>query len=334
MARLSEFPRVSFLLLTLNGGEGVRRCLESVKKQIYPKEKIEIIVIDNGSSDDSVKIAKEYTDKVFVNYQNAYKNRADGMRMATGEFVFMMLEQDIELKSKNFIEFMISPLLKNDRLVASFTRDYPRQDQPWITRFISYNPIQADPLLEFLTPSLESTIIEKKDEYSIARFVTGRIPMATHMFFRVSALKRTPVWTQEKDFDHDTIVKLVKSGYELFAYVPGAGTYHNHAKNLRQLLRKRIRNLENHFFPQSDKTQFAYINKKGDILRLFYWIIYANLLIPALLKGVWKFIKFKDWVLLLEPFITIIITDTVLFYFLRKPQGRKIIERWLEKFIS
>lgn len=327
---ISKLPKVSFTLLTLNDEKGVEKCLESVKKQVYPKDKIEIIVIDNGSTDKSVKVARRYTKKVFINRQNPYKNRAEVMRMATGEFVFMTLEQDIELKSRYFIRDMISPLLEDKKLIASFTREYPRRNQSWITRFLSYNPIQADPLFEFLSPSLESTLVEKKENYFLAKFTLGKIPMATHMFFRVSDIKKTPVWNQEKDFDHDTIVKIVKSGYNFFAYIPSAGTYHNHAKSFRQFLSKRIRNLERHFFPFYSTTQFNYVSKKRDILKLFYWVIYANLIIPATLKGIWKSIKFRDWVLLTEPFVTVVLTDRILIHFLLSPKGRQILFGWLK----
>ena len=143
---MTNWPKVSLTMFTLNGGKGVERCLESVRKQVYPKDKIEIIVIDNNSTDDSVDIAKKYTNKIVVNSRDGYLNRAEAMRMATGDFVFMILEQDIELRSKYFLQKMVSPLIKDERLVASFTRDYPRRDQPWVTRFISYHPIQCDPL--------------------------------------------------------------------------------------------------------------------------------------------------------------------------------------------
>ena len=328
-----KFPKVTFVLLTLNDEKGVEKCLESVKKQNHPKNKIEIIVIDNDSIDKTREVARRYTKKVLVNHEDPYKNRADAMRMATGDFVFMMLEQDIELKSENFIRDMITPLLQNQNLVASFTRDYPRRDQSWITRFLSYNPIQADPLFEFLTPSLDSTLIEERKDYFIAKFTSEKIPMTTHMFFRTSDLKKTPVWNQEKDFDHETIVKLVKAGYNFFAYVPSAGTYHNHAKDFNQFLSKRIRNLENHYFPFNKTTKFNYVGGKKDVLKLFYWVIYANLVFPATIKGLWKFIKYRDLVLLLEPFVTIAVTDVVLIHFLKKSRGRKILAKWIAKII-
>lgn len=323
------WPKISLVLLTLNGSQGVKICLDSVKKQVYPKDKIEIIVIDNGSSDNSVEIAKKYTKKVNINHKNAYENRADGMRMAKGDFVFMMLEQDLELRGRNFIQKMVRPLIKDERLVASFTREYPRKDQPWVTRFISYHPSQCDPLFEFLTPSIDRTILERKNGYFLCKFIPGEIPPVSRMLYRVSYMKKTDAWNQKKDFDHDTVIAAVKRGYDLFAYVPSAGIYHHHAKDLRQLINKRIRNLNNHYFPYQDKTEYKWFNSnsKLSILKLVIWIIYANLFLPAFLRGIWRFLKFRDPVLLLEPVVTITTTDMIFWTFLTSQVGRRILSQ-------
>ncbi|MEK7450813.1 MAG: glycosyltransferase [Patescibacteria group bacterium] len=332
---MTNWPKVSLTMFTLNGGKGVERCLESVRKQVYPKDKIEIIVIDNNSTDDSVDIAKKYTNKIVVNSRDGYLNRAEAMRMATGDFVFMILEQDIELRSKYFLQKMVSPLIKDERLVASFTRDYPRRDQPWVTRFISYHPIQCDPLFEYLTPSLESTIVEKKQNYFICKFIEGKTPPVTHMLFRVSALKKSGVWEQERDADHDTVIKLIKFGYNLFAYVPDAGDYHYHAKNLKELIRKRIRNLNRHYFIYHETTQYKWvdINNKQEVIKMIIWILYANSLIFPAIRGFIRFIKYKDWALLLEPVIAVSVTDVLLWTFLRNKAGRKIITNSLRSLI-
>lgn len=322
-----KWPKVSLTLFTLNGGKGVERCLESVRKQVYPKDKIEIIVIDNNSTDNSVDIAKKYTKKIIIDSKDIYLNRADGMRMATGEFVFMVLEQDMELRSGHFIQKMIRPLIEDEKIAASFTREYPKKDQPWVTRFISYNPAQCDPLLEYLTPSIESTIIDKRKDYFICKYISEKIPPVTHMFFRVSALKKSGVWKQKRDDDHDTVIKLIKHGYNLFAYVPDAGDYHYHAKNLKELIQKRIRNLNRHYFIYHKTTEYKWVdvNNKKEIIRMIMWFLYANSLVLPTIRGIIRFIKYKDWALLLEPVIVICTTDVLLWTFLKNKEGRKII---------
>lgn len=333
---MEKYPKISLVFPVLNGGGGVRRCLESVKKQKYPKDGIEIIVIDNGSKDNSVEIAKQYTRHVYVSLKNVYENRADGMRKATGEYIYMTLEQDMELRSKYFIQKMIKPLLRNPNIVASFTREYPRKDQPWVTRFISYHPVQCDPLFEFLTPSIKSTIIKKEKGYFLCRYTVGKIPPTTHMLFRKSYLKKTPVWEQKKDFDHDTILSLVDSGYNLFAYVPSAGDYHYHAKDLKELIGKRVRNLKHHYFPEQGSLKYKWLNESNrwNLVRLMFWVVYVNLFFPELIRGIVRFLKYRDWVLLMQPIMAITITDAVLFRFLINSTGRRIIFSQFRKLLG
>ena len=56
-------PELSIIILTFNNSRQIIPCLESIFK-FYMKEltdgKLELLVIDNQSSDDTVKIAREY----------------------------------------------------------------------------------------------------------------------------------------------------------------------------------------------------------------------------------------------------------------------------------
>ena len=53
-----DFPLVSIIVPNWNGKDDVLECLYSVRKQQYPKDKLEIIIIDNGSTDGSQKEIK------------------------------------------------------------------------------------------------------------------------------------------------------------------------------------------------------------------------------------------------------------------------------------
>ncbi len=56
---------VSVIVTTKNEEKNIANCLKSIKGQSYPQEKIQIIVVDNNSSDSTTKIAKRFTDKVY-----------------------------------------------------------------------------------------------------------------------------------------------------------------------------------------------------------------------------------------------------------------------------
>ena len=62
-----NLPEMSALsVIKLNEGKNLHDTFSAVRAMDYPQEKIELIYVDTGSDDNSVAIAGEYTDKVFV----------------------------------------------------------------------------------------------------------------------------------------------------------------------------------------------------------------------------------------------------------------------------
>ncbi len=60
---MEKSPLVSIIIACKNNWKYIQESLESVKNQTYPN--IELIIVDNFSSDWTFEIAKEYTDKVY-----------------------------------------------------------------------------------------------------------------------------------------------------------------------------------------------------------------------------------------------------------------------------
>ena len=52
-------PLVSVIMPTYNSGKTVRMSLESIKNQNFDKNLVEILVVDGGSVDNTIDIAKE-----------------------------------------------------------------------------------------------------------------------------------------------------------------------------------------------------------------------------------------------------------------------------------
>lgn len=321
-----KWPKVSFVLLTFNGGDGVRTSIESVKKQDYPKNKIEIVVVDNGSTDDSVAIAKNLGARVFIEPKGTlYSNWVVGLHEVTGEYMFY-LEQDIILRGKNFIKEMIKPMLKDTRLMATLTREYPRRDMHWVTKFLSYHYSQCDPLLEFLFDKLESKFVEDHKNYKVCKF-DEKLQPACRMFYRIEYLKKTPNWAAKNYFDHDFVINCVRSGFPYFGYVPEPGYYHYHVRDFKHFLQKRVRNMHMHYFDYYDKSDYITLNTKdrSQVIKIIAFTIYANSFVLPAIRGFFRFLQHRDWVLLTEPVITIGVTDTLLFAFLKDKRGRKFI---------
>jgi len=101
---MNNNPLVSIIIPTINSEEFLRKCLTSIKKQSY--KNIEIIIVDGGSSDNTLKIAKDFNSKVYEYkpkvkpgvFDAPYK-RNFGVKKAKGRYVYYV-DTDMELGNK------------------------------------------------------------------------------------------------------------------------------------------------------------------------------------------------------------------------------------------
>jgi len=100
--RFVKFPLVSVIVTTKNEQANIQNCLESIKNQnLNSQSPVEIIVVDNNSTDNTVKIAKRYTDKVFNFEPERSAQRNFGIKKANGKYI-LYLDADMIL-SENLI---------------------------------------------------------------------------------------------------------------------------------------------------------------------------------------------------------------------------------------
>ena len=89
--------RVSVVVTTKNEAANIGHCLASAAAQDIPREELELIVVDNGSTDDTKAIARQYADLVFDKGPERSAQRNFGMLdVATGRYV-MFLDADMIL---------------------------------------------------------------------------------------------------------------------------------------------------------------------------------------------------------------------------------------------
>jgi len=62
--KLMEAPLVSVIIPVFNGAAHLERALESVCRQTYPLSHLEVIVVDDGSTDGSARLAAGFTDRL------------------------------------------------------------------------------------------------------------------------------------------------------------------------------------------------------------------------------------------------------------------------------
>ena len=122
---LKSFPRVSVVIPVHNGARSLGTTIESLRSQTYPRRQIEVIVVDNGSIDD--------TERAFVEQQwqntlgslqwvsiptqgKAWALNA-GIYFASGEYI-ANLDCDVELHP-NAITSMVKAFEADPRMAAA-----------------------------------------------------------------------------------------------------------------------------------------------------------------------------------------------------------------------
>lgn len=94
-------PLVSVIIPTYNRADLVVEAVRSVLSQTY--ERIEIIVVDDGSTDSTGEMLSEYEDKIKYIYQERSersKARNEGVRRAEGDYIAFLDSDDIWLPLK------------------------------------------------------------------------------------------------------------------------------------------------------------------------------------------------------------------------------------------
>lgn len=120
--------RISVCMATYNGGKYLREQMDSILNQdlsAYPDAELEVVVSDDGSTDDTITILESYKDERIKVYQHkchrqhcynkaAYactENFGYAMEKATGDFIFLSDQDDIWYPWK--VARQLSVLLNN-----------------------------------------------------------------------------------------------------------------------------------------------------------------------------------------------------------------------------
>jgi len=97
---IQKLPRVSFCIPTFNNEDTIEECLFSIASQKYPD--FEIIIVDGYSNDNTINIAKKYTDKIFFDRGVVGRARQKSIQEADGE-ILAIFDSDIVIPYENWL---------------------------------------------------------------------------------------------------------------------------------------------------------------------------------------------------------------------------------------
>jgi len=98
---------VSVTIVTYNSGRFIKRCLESVLEQQYPN--IEVVVVDNASTDGTVDILEQFADRcrIYYNEDNLGFAAAQNQAIAIGRGDWVLTLNPDVLLNPDFISELV-----------------------------------------------------------------------------------------------------------------------------------------------------------------------------------------------------------------------------------
>jgi glycosyltransferase involved in cell wall biosynthesis len=300
------FPHISIIIATYNSERTLDHCLFSIREQRYPQEKIEIILVDAGSTDKTIEIGKKYKCKIINKKEvGAEAAKAYGVKAAKGELIADFGSDNI-LPEKNWLKKIIRPLIDNNDIIASYPLRYAyRKNDTVFNRYVALFGVN-DPIPFYLGKAdrqsylynnyeLKGKIVKEKIShqdthvrrlmrnfsYFIVEFDTNNLPTvgANGFVIRKKILQKAKV-EPENYFHIDVVYDLVKMGYNKFAVVD-TSIIHDTADTLFSLLKKRSNYFSKLYLKKKDKRRY-HIVSSSDYLKLGLFIFYSLTFIQPL----------------------------------------------------
>lgn len=131
-------PQLSIIILTHNSEELIDRCIQSITSQSYPREKFEIIVVDDGSTDNSVKLAKKAGADKVIETKPCSLSRARNIGVENSEAdLFAFIDSDCEAKDE-WVRVIIKELQTVSALSGPIHNGNPQSLVAWSEYFVEF----------------------------------------------------------------------------------------------------------------------------------------------------------------------------------------------------
>lgn len=122
LKKIKKWPKVSIVVPCYNEEENIEKTLASLLKADYPKNKLEILVVDDDSKDKTYQIAKKIAKKhkQIKVFRKRHGGKADsvnyGIEKSKGQLV-MVLDADT-IPARNALKIMVREIMGSKKIMA------------------------------------------------------------------------------------------------------------------------------------------------------------------------------------------------------------------------
>ena len=311
-----SLPTISVATPSFNSAKILDKCLRLVRQQNYPQEKIEIVLGDGGSTDNTLEVAKKYGARVISipqEKQHAEYNRGVAYNNATGKFV-LTLDSDNFLPDKNWLRRMVRPLLENPKMVATntcyyhYSKKYVLMDR-YFALFGTSEPLpyylhKADRMPQTSKAwSLTGKAIDKGG-YFLVKFSKDprKFPSigTNGCLMRRNLVNKYADTRAEHHYPIDVMFDVAKSGHNIFGFVKTSIIHLTHSKGLWKFMKRRKEFVEMYHFEDTKKRRWSVV-LPGDELGVALFVVYSLTLVKPLTDSLIGFIRIPDVAWFVHP---------------------------------
>lgn len=324
-----SLPTISVVTATYNSAKTLGKCLQAVREQDYPQEKIEIVLGDGGSTDGTLEIARKFAARVLnipKEKQHAEYNRGVAFNEAKNELV-LILDHDNFMPYKTWIKDMVAPLLENPEMVATETAYYDyNPDYGLVDRYLVLLAV-TEPLPYYLGKADRLPQTAKKwtnlgkssdhGNYYLVEFEKDprKIPSigTNACLMRRELVMENADVRPEHHYPIDVMVDVIMKGHNKFGFVKNSIIHLTNSGGFFTYLKRRRMFAEKYHFLDYSKRRWSVV-MKGDEWGVIKYVFFSLTFIKPTVDAFRGYSKIPDPAWFLNPFICF--ATTVIYAFM------------------
>ena len=315
---MRNFPSISIITITYNANLNIyKQSLESIRHQIYPRSSIEQIVVDGGSTNGTVELAKSYHCAVIKRPDLEYESemrKSLGIKKAKNDII-LFLEADDILVGRDWLETMVLPFVEEKKVFCTFSmHNRILKNMSLLTKYSALIGA-ADPPVCYLGKSDKIMLDQKKydkgenlrdlPKYSIVKFTKENLPTLGdngHMVRRsvIDIVNKDP-----KIFLHtDAFFDLLCLGYDTFGVVKNS-IVHYIGSDILKLYQRRVMYKERFRDTYIRKRVYLIFDYQSPIDRwnLFKYLFFSLTFVEPFFRAVKGYMKIPEPAWFLHPIV-------------------------------
>ena len=283
-----NFPRLSFIIPTLNAEALLENCLASIARQTYPRDRYEIILADAHSTDRTRDIGKK---SGAIILDDDGKNMEEGKRLAlrhaTGEFIVFM-DADNEITHADYIELAVQALAANPPAIGVESYYLPSPKMSSFCVYLTHLLHISDPIAWLMSANPQLVTRDGETERWTLPENSLSYPLGANGFvFRRADLES--VNANEQFQDTHVALFLMRTGRREWLRIRGRGVHHFYIQTLWRFVQKRRRAVV-HFLRVQETAKTNWMKEKPPVplwLAGIYCVTFAGPIFHTL-RGIFR----------------------------------------------